>query len=112
MRQESFSHVDQTQREMDSTHAGKLRESAEGPLAHVRGCIDRRGIGELDKGFADNVDDEATRAVLDVVGRVFEPIRCCVETRECDDGGPVANLDVDDMGMNVDPGTESKGVLV
>lgn len=47
----------------------------------------------LEKGFADDADNEAARAVLDVVGRVFGSARCCIEAGKGDDGGPVAYLD-------------------
>ena len=53
------------------TCTGELSEPAQGPLVQVRWGVDRGGIGEVYKGLADNVDDEAS-AVLHVGGRVFE----------------------------------------
>lgn len=50
-------------------------------------------MSELDKWFTNDVDDEAVLAVLDVVGRVFEPAWCRIETRKGNDGRPVAYLE-------------------
>jgi hypothetical protein len=55
----------------------------------------------LEKGFADDVDDEAARAVLDVVGRVFGSARFCIEAGKGDDGGPVAYLDDGCIGHSI-----------
>ena len=73
-------------------YAGNLSESAQAPLTHFRGSIDRGSIGKLHKRFADYADNEPALAVLDIIGGVFESAWCCIEARHGDDGRPVGYL--------------------